>query len=108
MPSARSSWSGVLTGDSDAAALYTKLIPRILQDIEESANACHVAHCKRCQGLNSDAAAMTVEQQFDPVLSAQQYHAARAWGVFQCLRFFYEMGMYKHPNISLLYPQVLA
>ena len=50
---------------------------------------------------------MTVEQQFDPVLSAQQYHAARAWDVFQCLRFFYEMGMYKHPNILVLYPQVL-
>lgn len=51
---------------------------------------------------------MTVEQQFDPVLSAQQNHAARAWDVFQCLRFYHEMGMYKHHNILLLYPQVLS
>ena len=50
---------------------------------------------------------MTVEQQFDLVLSAQQYHAARAWDVFQCLRLSHEMGMYKHPNILLLYPQGL-
>ena len=51
---------------------------------------------------------MTVEQRFDPVLSAQQYHAARAWDVFQCLGFPHELGMYKHPNILLLCPQALT
>ncbi len=46
-------------------------------------------------------AAMTVEQRFDLVLSAQQFMQLDSGLCFSARDFPYEQGMYKHPNIRI-------
>ena len=46
-------------------------------------------------------AAMTVEQRFDLVLSAQQFMQLDSGLCFSARDFPYEQGMYKHPNIRV-------